>query len=210
MGNGRYCYPLTINRHLIGVWTIVSASATDWVKGQPMIVINKPGGSATVAAKFVAASKPNGYTLLMAPPAALYFTAALRDNAPVDVARDFKHVCMLGEFKGAVFVHRDSPIQSLTELVTHAKNNPGKLRYSTTGRTSTWGIAALGFVTSAGIKAQDVPAKGGAKARALLIGKQVDFTVMGVHLYRGFENKLRPLGLLYPERDSAFKDIPSN
>jgi tripartite-type tricarboxylate transporter receptor subunit TctC len=52
-----------------------------------------------------------------------------------------------------------------------------------------------------GLKAQDVPAKGGAPARALVIGKQTDFGVFGIHQRRGFESQVRALGLLFPECD---------
>jgi tripartite-type tricarboxylate transporter receptor subunit TctC len=59
------------------------------------------------------------------------------------------------------------------------------------------------------MKAQDVPAKGGAPARGLVIGKQVDFGVFGIHLKSGFEDTIRPLGLLFPERDPNNPKVPT-
>ncbi|MCG8544111.1 MAG: hypothetical protein MJE12_07880, partial [Alphaproteobacteria bacterium] len=45
--------------------------------------------------------------------------------------------------------------------------------------------------------------------RGLLIGKQVDFSVIGIHLVNGFEDQVRPLGLLFPERDPNNKKVPT-
>ena len=58
-----------------------------------------------------------------------------------------------------------------------------------------------------GFTGQDVPAKGGAPTRALVIGNQVDFGVFGIHLRKGFERQLNTLGLLFPERDPNNPEI---
>lgn len=186
----------------------LSSVAPEYINNQPLIVVNKPGGSGIPAAKYVADSKPDGHTLHLASSGALYFSTQFR-KAPVDPFKDFKIVCMVGRLLPAVFVHKDSKYKTPQELVADAKANPGKLRFSTPGRTSTWGIAGLGFVLRNGIKAQDVPAKGGAPARGLVIGKQVDFGVFGIHLKNGFEDSVRPLGLLFPERDPNNKKVPT-
>ena len=186
----------------------LASVAPEYINRQPLIVVNKPGGSGIPAAKFVADSKPDGHTLYLASAGALYFSTQFR-KAPVDPFDDFKIVCMVGRLLPAVFVHKDSPIKSAKELVTLAQKEPGKMRFATPGRTSTWGIAGLAFVKRNNIKAQDVPAKGGAPARGLVIGKQVDFGVFGIHLVNGFEDQVRPLGLLFPERDPNNKKVPT-
>ncbi|MCG8544108.1 MAG: tripartite tricarboxylate transporter substrate binding protein [Alphaproteobacteria bacterium] len=186
----------------------LASVAPEYINRQPLIVVNKPGGSGIPAAKFVADSRPDGHTLYLASSGALYFSTQFR-KAPVDPFKDFKIVCMVGRLLPAVFVHKDSPIQSAKELVTLAQKEPGKMRFATPGRTSTWGIAGLAFVSRNNIKAQDVPAKGGAPARGLVIGKQVDFGVFGIHLVNGFEDQVRPLGLLFPERDPNNKKVPT-
>ena len=186
----------------------LASVAPEYINRQPLIVVNKPGGSGVPAAKFVADSKPDGHTIYLASAGALYFSTQFR-KAPVGPLKDFKMVCMVGRLLPAVFVHKDSPIKSAKELVTLAKKEPGKMRFATPGRTSTWGIAGLAFVERNDIQAQDVPAKGGAPARGLVIGKQVDFGVFGIHLVSGFEDQVRPLGLLFPERDPNNKKVPT-
>ncbi len=184
----------------------LASVAPEYINLQPLIVVNKAGGSGVPAAKFVADSRPDGHTLHLASAGALYFSTQFR-TAPVGPFKDFKMVCMVGRLLPAVFVHQDSPFKSAKQLVAHAKANPGKLRFATPGRTSTWGIAGLAFASRNDIQAQDVPAKGGAPARGLVIGKQVDYGVFGIHLRSGFQDQIRPLGLLFPERDPNNKDV---
>ena len=186
----------------------LASVAPEYINKQPLIVVNKPGGSGVPAAKFVADAKPDGHTLYLASGGSFYFSTQFR-KSPVDPFKDFKIACMVGRLLPAVFVHKDSPIKSAKELVTLAQKEPGKMRFSTPGRTSTWGIAGLAFIKRNNIQAQDVPAKGGAPARGLLIGKQVDFSVIGIHLVNGFEDQVRPLGLLFPERDPNNKKVPT-
>lgn len=186
----------------------LASVAPEYINLQPLIVVNKPGGSGIPAAKFVADAKPDGHTIYLASGGAFYFSTKFR-KAPVDPIEDFKIVCMVGRLLPGLFVHQDSEFKSAKQLVDYAKANPGKMRFSTPGRTSTWGIAGLAFMNRNGLKAQDVPAKGGAPARGLLIGKQVDFSVIGVHLVNGFQDQVRVLGLIFPERDPNNKKVPT-
>jgi tripartite-type tricarboxylate transporter receptor subunit TctC len=186
----------------------LASVAPEYINLQPLIVVNKPGGSGIPAAKFVADSKPDGHTIYLASGGAFYFSTKFR-KAPVDPLKDFKIVCMVGRLLPGLFVHQDSEFKSAKQLIDNAKANPGKLRFATPGRTSTWGIAGLAFVSRNGLKAQDVPAKGGAPARGLVIGKQVDFGVFGIHLINGFQDQIRPLGLIFPERDPNNKKVPT-
>ncbi len=186
----------------------LASVAPEFLNLQPLIVVNKPGGSGVPAAKFVADAKPDGHTLYLASGGSFYFSTEFR-RSPVGPFKDFKIACMVGRLLPAVFVHQDSPIKTAKQLVEEAQKNPGKMRFSTPGRTSTWGIAGLAFVKRNNIQAQDVPAKGGAPARGLLIGKQVDFSVIGIHLINGFEGQVRALGLLFPERDPNNKTVPT-
>lgn len=187
----------------------LASVAPEYINLQPLIVVNKAGGSGIPAAKYVSDSKPDGHTLYLASGGAFYFSTKFR-KAPVDPLKDFKTVCMVGRLLPAVFAHKDDNRYNNTkDLVEDARKNPGKLRFATPGRTSTWGIAGLAFVSRNGMKAQDVPAKGGAPARGLLIGKQVDFAVIGIHLINGFQDQVKALGLIFPERDPNNKNVPT-
>jgi tripartite-type tricarboxylate transporter receptor subunit TctC len=180
----------------------------DRLDGQPIVVVNKPGSGGLIGAKYVADSRKDGYTLHLASAGAMYFGSQLR-GFPLDPNNDLVMVSQVGRLLPAVIVHKDSPYKNTNDLVAAIKANPGKIRYSTPGRGSTWATAGLAFNMRNDLDSRPVPFKGGSKARAAVIGKQVDYTVIGLHLLRGFEDQVRPLGLIFPERDPYNPDVPT-
>lgn len=186
----------------------VASLAKDRLNGQPIVVVNKPGAGGLVGAKYVADSRKDGYTLHLASAGAMYFGSQLR-GFPLDPNKDLVMVSQVGRLLPALVVHKDSPHKTTNDLVDEIKANPGKIRYSTPGRGSTWATAGLAFNLRNDLDSKPVPFGGGSKARAALIGKQVDYTVIGLHLVRGFEDQVRPLGLIFPERDAYNPDVPT-
>jgi len=184
----------------------ISSLVKDRLKGQPIIVVNKPGAGGLVGAKYVADSRKDGYTLHLASAGAMYFGTQLR-NFPLDPNKDLVMVSQVGRLLPAVMVAKDSPYKTTADLISAIKARPGEIRYSTPGRGSTWATAGLAFNLRNGLKSQPVPFKGGSKARAAVIGKQVDYSVFGLHLLRGFEDQVRALGLIFPERDPYNPDV---
>jgi tripartite-type tricarboxylate transporter receptor subunit TctC len=180
----------------------------DRLDGQPIVVVNKPGSGGLIGAKYVADSRADGYTLHLASAGAMFFGSQLR-GFPLDPNKDLVMVSQVGRLLPALIVHKDSPYKDAKDLVAAIKANPGKIRYSTPGRGSTWATAGLAFNMRNDLDSRPVPFKGGSKARAAVIGKQVDYTVIGLHLMRGFEDQVRPLGLIFPERDPFTPDVPT-
>lgn len=179
--------------------------------GMPVVVVNKPGASGMIAAKSVYDARPDGYTLLLASGGGFFIKAASDgDKALVVPMRDLKVLGSVGESITALVVPIDSPFKTAKELVDYAKAHPEKrLRWSNPGRSSMKGMSGRLFLEKNGIVAQDIPFKGGSKARNAVASKQVDFSFIGVQLMAGFENKLRALGVMSDERDLIFKDIPT-
>jgi tripartite-type tricarboxylate transporter receptor subunit TctC len=186
----------------------VASLVKDRLNGQPIVVVNKPGAGGLVGAKYVADSRADGYTLHLASAGAMYFGSQLR-GFPLDPNNDLVMVSQVGRLLPALVVHKDSPLKTSNDLVAQIKANPGKIRYSTPGRGSTWATAGLAFNMRNDLDSKPVPFKGGSKARAAVIGKQVDYTVIGLHLVRGFEDQIKPLGLIFPERDAYNPDVPT-
>jgi len=178
------------------------------LNGQPMVVVNKPGGGGLVGAKYVADARADGYTLHLASAGAMYFGSKLR-NFPLDANKDLVMVSQVGRLLPAIIVAKDSPYKDIHELIAAIKAKPGEIRYSTPGRGSTWATAGLAFNMRNGLDSKPVPFGGGSKARAAVIGKQVDYSVFGLHLMRGFEDQVRSLGLIFPERDAYNPDVPT-
>ena len=179
--------------------------------GMPMVVVNKPGATGMLAAKAVFGARPDGYTLLFNSGGGFFIKSSIDgEKAPVVPMRDMKALGSIGKAVTALVVPMDSPFKSAKDLIDYAKANPDKkLRWSHPGRGSTKNLEGMLFIKQNGIEAQDVPFKGGSKARNAVSAKQVDFSFIAVQLLSGFETKLRALGVLSDERDLIYKDIPT-
>ncbi|MEO1019395.1 MAG: tripartite tricarboxylate transporter substrate binding protein [Pseudomonadota bacterium] len=176
--------------------------------GQPMIIVNKPGGSSIPAAAEVSQAPPDGYTLFLSSHGGLIIND-LKKDLVVDPIDGFDYVGVVGGLTTGVYVPINSPYQNLDELVAAIEANPGALRWGHTGRGAGHHTAGVGFLVKNDLEAQDVPFKGGAPTRAALIGEQVDFSFMGAHLITGFEDQMRQLGVANDERLSSIPDIPT-
>ncbi len=178
--------------------------------GQPMIVVNKPGAASMIAAKAVKDSRNDGYTLLMVNGGTFLAKAMMSgEKTPVDPLRDMQPIGGIGQFTTALIVSADSPFNKPQDIVAAAKAQPGKLRWAHPGRGTINMLAGALFLQENGIKAQDVPFKGGPGARNAAVSKQVDFTFTGIHNIAGFESKVRALGVSHTQRDKIFKNVPT-
>ena len=106
----------------------VLANHMQTVLGVPCVVENKVGGGGVLASTFIARAQPDGYTLQLTA-SSVFSGAALYRSLPFDVLKDFTHIARIGAFPGFIAVHPALPVHSITELVAHAKANPGKLSY---------------------------------------------------------------------------------
>jgi tripartite-type tricarboxylate transporter receptor subunit TctC len=177
----------------------------------PVVVVNKPGATGMIAAKAVYNARPDGYTLLFNSGGGFLIKSTIDgDRAPVVPMEDLKVLGGIGQAVTALVVPKDSPFKSAKDLVDYAKKNPDKrLRWAHPGRGSTKNLEGMLFLKQNNIKAQDVPFKGGSKARNAVSAKQVHFSFIGVQLMAGFETKLRALGVMSSERDLIYKKIPT-
>lgn len=185
----------------------LASVADEHLGGQPVVVVNKPGGGGLVGGRFVADQPPTGYTLYLASAGSMVLKNLIKPQ--VVSAKDFKMVGTIGELTAGVFVPAGSPIQSLDELIEAAKSSDSKLRWGHTGRGNVWHMAGLGVLNPNGVESKDVPFKGGSGVRAALSSSEVDFGVMGAHLGRGFEDEVRLLAVLSNERHPAAPDTPT-
>jgi tripartite-type tricarboxylate transporter receptor subunit TctC len=97
--------------------------------GQPFVVENKPGAGATLGARSVARSQPDGYTFLVGGNTTHSSVPSLFKVAPYDPITDFTPVArvgMLGQFLSA---NVQQPFKTIQDMVAFARANPGKLSY---------------------------------------------------------------------------------
>lgn len=177
--------------------------------GMPMVVVNKPGAAGMIAAKSVKGARSDGYTLFVNGAGTLHVKSTIDGKKAPARPADFQVLGGIGQLVTALIVPMDSPFKSAADLVKFAKTNPGKLRWSHPGRGSLHTMGGMAFLKANGLKAQDVPFKGGSKARVAIAGEQVDFGFVGVQLISGFEKKMRALAVTSNKRDAIYKNVPT-
>lgn len=185
----------------------LAKAAGDFTNGQPIVVVNKPGGGGLIGGRFVADQPANGYTIYLASSGSMVLRNLVK--AQVVSSNDFRAIATIGDLTAGVFVPAASPIQDLAQLIDAVKAADSPMRWGHTGRNNVWHVAGVGLLSKNNAKAVDVPFKGGAGVRSAVIAAQVDFGVMGVHLGRGFEGDMRLLGTLAEVRHAAAPNAPT-
>ncbi len=178
---------------------------------QSVIVENKPGASATLAAAAVASAPPDGYTLLVnTPPDSVMAPLTMKDRIQYSMA-SFVPVGLVVTVPTVLIVLPTSPYKSVEDVVKAAKANPGKLNYASFGVGSASHMAAELLKSVAGIDVTHVPFKGSSPAMVELLAGRVDFLFDTFPSARGQieAGKVRALGVTSQTRVPVAKNLPT-
>lgn len=140
--------------------------------GQPLIVENKAGAAGGIATRFVAQSKPDGYTLVFGNNGPSALLPLIQKDAGYDPVEDFTPISMIATAPMVLVIHKDVPVDTLKDFVAYARQKPG-LTYSSAG------IGALGHLTTelfaqmAELKLTHVPYRGSAPAVMAVLDGEV-------------------------------------
>lgn len=178
--------------------------------GEPVIVENKPGAGTIMGTAAAASSTPDGYTLLMASsPYALI--PSIKANLPYDPFKAFAPVALVARSFDIVVVNPKLPFNSVQDVITYAKANPGKLNFGSPGIGTSPHLAGELFKSLAHVDMTHVPYKGSAPAITDLLSGQIQLmfsTVPSVASYvRG--GQLRALAVTTAQRSAAYADLPT-
>ena len=178
--------------------------------GQQFVVENRPGAGGNVGAESVVKAAPDGYTLLMVPPA-VAANAALYKDLNFDFVRDAAPVAGVVRVPNVLEVNPSVPVKTVPELIAYAKAKPGTLSFATAGIGTMSHLAGQLFNTATGINIQHVPYRGDGPAMADLIAGQVQvgFATMTASIGHIRADKLRPLAVTTLSRSDALPGIPS-
>ncbi|MBN8936012.1 MAG: tripartite tricarboxylate transporter substrate binding protein [Rhizobiales bacterium] len=133
--------------------------------GQPVVVENRTGAAAMIAANAVAKAAPDGHTLLMAASGEVAINHSLyKERMTYDPAKELTPVAMIGIVPCVVVVAAGTPVHNPRELVAYAKANPGKLSFSSSGVGNPQHLAGELMNSMAGIDVLHVPYRGSAPA----------------------------------------------
>lgn len=179
--------------------------------GQSVIVDNKPGASGNIGNQFVARSRPDGYTLLMAYSGYQVGNPHLFKDAGWDPLKDFVPVAMVTRAPQVFAIHAALPVNSLQELIAYAQKNPGKLNYASSGNGSIQHIAGELFKQLTGTFITHIPYRGSGPAVQDLLAGTVDLYVttpasVVSHIKSG---RLRALAVTSPKRLTSLPDVPT-
>jgi tripartite-type tricarboxylate transporter receptor subunit TctC len=174
---------------------------------QTVVVENRPGAGGMIGAKAVSEAAPDGSTLLMYTPA---WSAAkvFMKKPPIAVPEALEPVTLVGEGRFAFTAAGALPARTFDEMVAHARANPGKLNFATTGL----GDSLLYFhamTTEKALKIETVQYKGSAEYVAALIANDVQlaFTPEYSMLPHVKEGRLRVLAVTGESRSKAYPDV---
>ncbi|MGE0875373.1 MAG: Bug family tripartite tricarboxylate transporter substrate binding protein [Burkholderiales bacterium] len=179
--------------------------------GQSVIVENKGGAGGNIGTDMVAKADPDGHTLLVGYTAPITVNVTLFDKLPYDPQKDLAPITLAVTTPQFLTVHPSLPVNSVAELVKHAKGNPGKLSYGSISIGSASHLTMEMFKAAAGINLVNVPYKGSGPAVAdLLAGNvQAAFLVPGNVLGHLKAGKLKVLASSGKKRFAATPDTPT-
>lgn len=180
--------------------------------GQPVLVENRTGGGGNVGTDFVAKSRADGYTLVMATVGPFATNVTLQaGKMPFDPARDFEPISLLARSPLILVTHPSIPARNLRELIALAKARPGQLNYATPGNGTANHLVMETFRTLAAIDVVHVPFKGTAQSLVALIGGDIELLVGQIPSTRNHiaAGKVRPLALSGVRRSKVLPDVPT-
>jgi tripartite-type tricarboxylate transporter receptor subunit TctC len=176
----------------------------------PVVVENHVGAGGTLAARAVATSPPDGYTLLAGTAGSLSISPQLYKNAGINPLKEFAAVALVSSAPLVLAVHKSVPAHSVKELVAYAKANPGKLNYGAVIGTPPHLCGEM-FKHITGANIVFVPYKSASQATTDVLAGQMNMTFEGttamVPLIKS--GQLRALAVTAPQRIPELPDVPT-
>lgn len=178
--------------------------------GQNFVMDTRPGAGGTIGGDVIAKSKPDGYTTGLVA-ASFVINPSTYRKLPFDTARDFTPLGIIVDVPSGLVVHPSMPVTSVKELIALARQRPGQIFFSSSGRGGIGHLAGEMLNASAHIKLVQVPYKGAGPALVDLIAGHVQmlFASMPLLFPHVQAGKLRLLAQTGEKRSPSPKDVPT-
>ena len=188
----------------------VLAAGLQTVWGQTVISEYRPGAAGVIGTRQVAAAPADGQTRLRASTGAVLALAGGQSGA-FDVTRELAPVSLIAAPPYILVVNPNVPVRSAAELIAHAKANPGKLSFGSSGVGSASHLSGALFAQMTGAELLHVPYRGTGPAVTDLLGGRIDLMfspalVVTPHIAAG---TLRVIGTTGAARSALFADFPT-
>jgi tripartite-type tricarboxylate transporter receptor subunit TctC len=186
-----------------GVADIVGRAYADQLSkifGQPVAVMNKPGGGTIIGTQSVATALPDGYTILSAN-SAHSINQLVQANLPFDPLKDFAGIALVADAPAVAVATNELGIKTLKELIAYGKAKPKQLNYASAGVGSATHLAGAHFAAKAGIEITHVPYKNYSDANLDLVSGRVHLLFAPAGFLVGLvkDNRVTVLGVSSPE-----------
>ncbi len=178
--------------------------------GQTFLVDNRPGAANIIATDIAAKSPADGYTLLLGT-TGTFVTNPLMYKKLSYAVNDFVPITMVADAPFILSIHPTVPANNLSEFITYAKANPGKLSFASFGTGSSSHMAGEYFQILTGTKLIHVPYKGSAPGMADLLAGNITMTFdSGLSSIPNIQaKKIRPIAVASSKRLANLPDVPT-
>jgi tripartite-type tricarboxylate transporter receptor subunit TctC len=179
--------------------------------GQTVIIENVGGVGGVLGVDRALKSAPDGYTLGFNSGSTLSIAPFSFAKLPYDVKRDVGLITLVVRVPEVLAVHPSLPVNSLAELIEHARKNPGKVNFGSAGGGSITHLAGELLKSEAKVDLVHVPYKGAAPAVNDLLGGQVQMGIFDVPVLLGHirSGKLKALAVTSATRAPTLPDVPT-
>jgi tripartite-type tricarboxylate transporter receptor subunit TctC len=179
--------------------------------GQPIAIENRAGGSGTIAAATNARGRPDGYQMLMTTVSASAVVPPTMRPPPFDIIADQTAVVLAGTVPLVAVVPLNSPAQTFDQFIAHAKANPGKLNYSSSGVATQQHLAAAALSFAAGLEMTHIPFRGTGQAVNEVLAGRIDIAIdtLPTYLPHIRAGRVRALATTLQQRVPTLPDVPT-
>ena len=176
----------------------------------PVLSVNRPGAGGAVGASSVVQARKDGHTILFAQNSALTFRAVLEpQSVTYDALRDLVPLGTASRTPSILVVRGDAPFRTFSELIEHAKRNPGQVRIGHPGSGSVGDFCVQLINALTGAELVPIPYAGAAPAIVALRGEHIEGVVLSLGALSAHLKSGTFRGLVASSRSTESGDVPS-
>jgi tripartite-type tricarboxylate transporter receptor subunit TctC len=190
--------------------TRIVAQRLEQKLGQPFVIENRPSASGNTGAGTVFHASPDGYMLLASSGSPLALNGWIYKTLAYEPS-GFEPISIMSRIPNVLIVRKDLPVKTVADLVSYAKEQPGKLTFASQGAGTVSHLTAELFMMKTGTKLVHVPYGGTTAALNDLLGGSVDISFLPLQAAYEFAKggKLRILGVATEHRIDALPEVPT-
>jgi len=178
--------------------------------GQPVIIENMPGAGGATAALAVARAAPDGHSMLWVS-SQNAIAPSMFKALPYDWSRDFTPIGPMATFDFVLFVHKDSPLKTVRDVINAAKKNPEKFNFGSIAVGTAQNLSTLKFASMAGLSVPTVPFRTTGEVMTGLISGNIQAAFETIPGVIGLINsgEMRAIGVSSTKRNPFLPDVPT-